>query len=120
MRILPAALLFLWAGVETSGANYCRPEWRESIHYPNPPDIYQSDVWISPETAFAVIATAIIFFILGKATSSPGWNKARMHTEVDRIIEGRKDEAEIHGKKHKLEKTLDAAGRKLHKAIDDA
>ena len=121
MRRLFATAVFVWSGIETSGANYCRPEWQESTHYPQRYFQAPSDAWISPETVFAVIATAIVFFILGKVTSIPsGVDKKKILEDVDKIIRGGKDEAERYGKKEKLEKPLDAVGTGIKKMLNEA
>lgn len=122
MRRLATALLFLWAGIETSGANYCRPEWQESIHYPQYPQVIQSappDTWLSPETIFAVIATAIIFFILGGLFAVPGSvDKASVRSEIDRAFQGRQGEAETHGRERKLSRPLEAARKSVITALE--
>ena len=120
MRRLTAAIAFLWAGIETSGANYCRPEWRESIHVPQCLQGY-SEGWSSVEVGFIAVATAIIFFVLGKAASLPsGVDKKKILDEVDKIIKGGKDVADRYGKKDKLEKPLDAVGTDIKKMLNDA
>jgi len=68
-----------------------------------------------------VIATAIIFFILGKVASIPsGVDKKKILDDVDKIIKGGKDVADRYGKKDKLEKPLDAVGTDIKKMLNDA
>ncbi len=118
MKRLLAAAIFVWAGIETSGANFCRPE---SIHYPEPTRYFQapSDTWISPETVFAVIATAIVFFILGKVSSAPpaGVDRQAVLDAMNEAFTGRKKEADTHTKP-KLEKPLEAARKAALKALE--
>src|SRR5688572_17346943 len=119
MKKIVAALAFLWAGIETSGANYCRPGWPESIHYPQYAQAYPPDAWISPETVFAVIATAIIFFVLGKVSSLPsGIDKSAVRSEIDKAFTGRQGEAETHGREKKLSRPLEAAKKSVITALE--
>ena len=121
MKKIVAALAFLWAGIETSGANYCRPEWPESIHYPQYAQAYPPDAWISPETVFAIIATAIVFFVLGKVSGSPqGPDKQKIISEIESAFRGRQGEAVTHGRDNKLRLPLDAALTKVKDAVDKA
>src|SRR5688572_13309031 len=103
MQRIFAAMVFTWAGIEASGANYCRPEGAESVHYPQFTQAYPPDTWISPETAFAIVATAIIFFVLGKVSSLPsGVDKTEVRAEIEKAFQGRHGEAETHGRDKKL------------------
>jgi hypothetical protein len=118
MRKIGAALMFLWAGIETSGANYCRPEWRESIHYPQIPQTYPPDPWMSIETMFAIVATAIVFFILGGLFNAGSVNKTAVRSEIDKAFNGRQGEAATHGREKKLSRPLEAARKSVISALE--
>jgi low affinity Fe/Cu permease len=118
MRRLTAAIAFLWAGIESSGANYCRPEWRESIHVPQCLQGY-SEGWSSVEVWFLIIATAIIFFMLGTITTLPGKvDKAEVRKKIKEAIKGRQDEAVTHGRDKKLSKPIDATEKSVIAALE--
>lgn len=118
MRRLLATAAFVWAGIETSGANFCRPEWQESTHYPQRYFQAPSDSWISPETVFAVIATAIIFFWLGKMSSLPrGVDKKAVLDAINDAFGGRQSEATTHTRP-KFVGPIEAARKATLKALE--
>jgi len=68
-----------------------------------------------------VIATAIIFFMLGRFASLPsGVDKGKLLSDIDKIFAGRKGEADTHGKLQKLEKPLAEFHKGVRKAVDEA
>lgn len=122
MRAIFAMVVVLALTPMPSEAGFCPPpEWRESVHYPRTFQTYPPESWVSPETVFAIIATAIIFFILGKVASVPSAvDKKKILDNVDKIVKGGKDTADRYGKKDKLEKPLDAIGTDIKKMLNDA
>lgn len=116
MQRILTAMAVLWAGIETSGANYCRPEWRESLHYPQIPQATY-EAW--PETWLLVAGAALLFFILGRASAFPANpNKGEVRAEVEKAFHGRQGEAETHGREKKLTRPLDAARKSVLAALE--